>query len=199
MNRLSGQTDLELVELFKQGSQAAFEELYMRYKDPLFYYCKKYLHDETEAEDIVQDIFLQLWVSRDTLQIASSFSGYIYTVAYHSVLQLLRQFNIHSRYAQYILIHAKEETNETEDAIIDKDYTVLFNQMMEQLSPKQKEVFRLSRIEGYTYKQIAEVMHLSVETVQEHASLALKKIKKQLIQHADIHFQVVILCLILFF
>ena len=180
---------MELVELFLNGSQTAFEELYMRYKAPLFRYCNQYMHDEAEAEDIVQDIFVQIWVSRDSLQISTSFSGFIYTTAYHRVLKRWQQFDIHARYAQHILIHAKESTNETEEAVIDNDYKALMSEMMESLSPKQREVFRLSRVEGYTYKQIAEIMHLSVETVQEHASLALKKIKKQLKQHADIHFK----------
>ena len=66
------------------------------------------------------------------------------------------------------------------------------------LEQKVKEIFQLSRMQGLTYKEIAELMQISVETVREHASLALKKIKKHLMQHADIHFKAVITILMFF-
>jgi len=196
--KLTDKQDNELVALMKNDSRRAFGELYIRYYDPLRYYCKKYLNDEAEAEDVVQDIFIQLWETRDTLNITSSFSGYIYAMAHNRMLKLLRQFDVHLRYAQQILMNAKEDTNETEDSIIDDDYTVLLNKMIEKLSPKQKEVFRLSRIEGLTYKEIADQLQISVPAVQKHVSNVLEKIKGYLEQNKIIHFKAVITFFIFF-
>ena len=196
--KFSTMQDKELVALLKEGSQQAFAELYIRYYDSLFFYCKKYLKDEYGAEDIVQDIFIQLWDTHDTINITSSFSGYIYTSAHNRILKMIRHFDVHLRYAQHILMNAKEWTNETEDSIMNNDFTALLNEMMERLSPKQKEVFRLSRIEGLTYKEISEMLQISIPAVQKHASIALEKIKEHLKQHTDIHFKTMITFLIFF-
>ena len=199
IGKVSNLQDSELVVLMQSDSYQAFSELYVRYYDPLHFYCQKFLNDDNEAEDVVQDIFMHLWETRSTLAITSSFSGYIYASAHNRILKMMRQFDVHLRYAQHILMNAKECTNETEDAILDNDYASLLNEMMERLSPKQKEVFRLSRMEGLTYKEIAEILHISVPAVQKHVSNVLEKIKGYLKQHALIHFKEVISLLILLF
>ena len=194
MSNFSTLQDKELVALLKEGSQQAFGELYIRYKDQLLYSCKKYLKNEAVTEDIVQDIFTQLWETRDSLHITSSFSGYLFISAKNRILNVYRQMDVHSRFAQYILDNEKEETNETEDAIIENDYADLLNELIECLPQMQKEVFRLNRIEGLTYKEISETLQISVENVRKHASLAVQKMKTNL----DIHIQRVILFLMFF-
>ena len=197
IGKLSKKSDRELVSLLMNSSQQAFEELYVRYKGGLVYHCKWFLKDETGSEDIVQDIFMQLWEKRESLNIEVSFSGYVYTLAQNRVLNVLRKFDVHSRFVRHIIMNGKDSTNQTEESIIDSDYAELLNGLIENLSPRQKEVFRLSRTHGLTYGEIAELMQISVDTVREHASIALKKIKKQLIQHTDIHFKTVITLLML--
>ena len=194
-NRSPQNHDRELVEQLKEGSQLAFRELYVRYYDQLLLCCRRYLSDEASAEDIVQDIFMQLWETRDSLNVTSSFGGYIYALARNRIFKMLRQFDIHSRYAQHILSNTKELTEETEISIIEKDYATLLNELIESLPPRQKEIYKLSRIQSLKYKEISVLLHISVETIQEHVSLALKKIKKHLKQHAGIYFKTVIIFL----
>ena len=184
---LSNLQDKELLELVTNGSRPAFGELYTRYKGSLLRYCKQFLKDETGSEDVVHDIFLQLWERRDSLKTIVSFPGYLHTLAQNRILNMFRQFDVHSRFAQHIIMNKKDSTNETEDLIIDNDYAKLLNNAIESLSPRQKEIFQLSRIQGLTYREISELMQISLDTVQEHASLALKKIKGYLKQHADIY------------
>ena len=181
--------DLELVTHLVNGSRQAFEELYARYKGRLMYFCKQLLKDEKSSEDIVQDIFLHIWEKRDSLNIEVSFSGYIHTLAQNRILNEFRRFDVHSRFVRYTLMNAKDSANQTEDLIDDDDYSKLMSELIESLSPRQKEIFQLSRIHGLTYKEIAELKQISVETVREHVSLALKKIKKYVMQHTDIHFK----------
>ena len=198
MHNLSEKDDKELVALLKNGSRPAFRELYIRHKDQLFYSCKKYLKNDAATEDIVQDIFMQLWDTHESLHIASSFSGYLYTSARNRILNMYRQLDVHSRFAQHILGNEKESTNETEDSIIENDYADLLNKLIEKLPPMQKVVFRYSRIEGLTNKEIAEKLQISVENVRKHTSLAIKKLKTQLPKHTDIHFQDVVIFLLFF-
>ena len=104
-------------------------------------------------------------------------------------MKKLRYFDVHAHFVQNMLKNDSESTNETEDTVIDNDYARFLEELIESLTPKQKEVFKLSRIEELSYKEISELLHISIPAVQKHASLALKKIKEQLQQHTDIHFQ----------
>ena len=197
INDLSGKKDKELVELLMGGSQLAFGELYVRYKDELYYSCKQYLNDNTGAKDVVQDIFMQVWETRESLNAELSFSGYIHTLARNRILNMFRQLGVHSRFARYILDNEKDLSNETEDTILNNDYAALLNGILDSLSPRQKEVFRLSRIDGLKYKEISEILHISIPAVQKHASIALEKIKEHLKQHANIDLQTIIIFLML--
>ena len=191
INVLSEKQDKELVELLIGGSQEAFGELYIRFRERLMYFCKQYMN-ETDAEDIIHDIFLLLWEKRHFLGAVSSFSGYLQTMAKNYILKKFRHLDVHSRFARNILMNETDSVNETENTIIDNDYAKLLDELIENLPPKQKEIFRLNRIEGLSYQEISELLQTSVENVRKQISLALNKIKDQLSQHTDIHFQMII-------
>ena len=185
-NNISKLQEKELVEMFIGGSQAAFGELYVRYKERLMFLYRRLMKNQTDQEDIVHDIFVQLWELRNSINPELSFSAYLYTMTRNYILKKFRHFDVHARFAQTVLMNATEMTNEMEDEIIYKDYELLLEKAIEKLSPRQKEVYQLSRIQEFTYKEIADMLQLSVETVQEHASLALSKIRKYMRQYADI-------------
>jgi RNA polymerase sigma-70 factor (ECF subfamily) len=191
--------DKELVALFKEGSHQAFDELYIRYKDRLMNFCRYSLRqDKDRAEDVVHDVFLKVLENSYSLNPELSFYAFLQKIAQNRILDEYKKFDVHLRYKQYILINGNDTKNQTEDEIIDNEYTRLLDELIENLPPKQKEAFTRSRIEGLTYKEIAGLMQISVETVHEYISIALKKIKKSLTQHTDIHFQTIITFLIIF-
>ncbi len=187
------ENEQELVRALISGSKEAFADLYVSYKGRLLYFCNRFLKDSSRSEDVIQDIFIQIWESRHKLNPDLSFSGYVHTLSQNKILNILRQYDVHSRFVQGTIKKQIISTTGTEDEIIENDLAKILNEAIENLSPKQKEVFRLSRIRGLTYKEIAELLKISVPTVQEHASLALKKIKEYLSQHADIHFRLIFL------
>ena len=180
--------DIELVILSKEGSKKAFEELYVRYEKILTRFCYRWLRCQTRSEDIAHDVFLQVFETYNTLDPEKSFYGYLQTIAKNRILNEFKKIDIHLLYAQKIIKTGDDATNQTENVILDNDYADLLNNMIESLSPKQKEVFIFSRIDGLTHKEIAQKMNISVATVKEHATLALKKMKKQLTKHTDLYF-----------
>jgi len=197
-NKLSKKQDRELVELLMGGSHEALGELYARYRKQLMYFCKQYLRNEADTEDIVHDIFLRLWEKRHSLNPELSFSGFLQTLAKNCITDKFRHFDVHARYVRNMLVNEMDSTNETEDSIIDGNYTELLNELIERLPPGQKEIFRLSRMDGRTYKEISELLQTPVENVRKQVSRASKKIKEMLPQHTDIHFQMFITILIVF-
>lgn len=173
----------KLVELFKNASNQAFGELYVRYYDRLVNYCMHYNIERDEAKDIVQDVFLQIWEKRTYLDVNLCFSGYLHAIARNKVLQKFRQFDVHSRYAQHLICNAKEINNDTEKSIEYNDYANLLNSLIQDLSPRQREIFKLSRVDKLTYKEISTLLNITVLTVQTHVYIVLKKIKKFLENH----------------
>ena len=183
INELSEKQDRELVELLIGSSQEAFGELYVRYRKPLMYSCKRYMKSEAESEDIVHDVFLRLWEKRHFLNPELSFAGYVQKLVHNSIMYMFRQSDIHSRFVQHALMNAKDLTNETEDTVIENDDAKLLDELIESLPPRQKEIFRLNRIEGLSYKEISELLQIPTENVRKNVSLALKKIKKYVSSH----------------
>ena len=179
MDKLSTMQDKELVALLKEDSQQAFGVLYARYKGQLMYFCKRMLKDEISAEDIVHDTFLQLWETRCCFHKEElNLWGYLRTLAKNRILNEFKKFDVHSRYAMHIILNGEESTNQTENTIIENDYAELLNKLIESLSPRQKEIFQLNRIQGYTYKEISEILKISINTVREHGALAMEKMEK---------------------
>jgi len=192
INEISKKQDKELVELLIGSSQEAFGELYARFKERLLYLCKRYLKNEADSEDVVHDVFLQLWETRHSLNSEMSFAAYVQKITKNYTIDKLRHVDVHSRFAKNTLMNVADSTNETENTIIDNDYAELLKELIENLPPRQKEIYRLSRIEGLSYKEISKLLQISIPAVQKHASIALNKIKEHLQQHADIYFQIVI-------
>ena len=195
---LSEKPDKELVELLIGGSQEAFEKLYINYRKPLMYSCKRYMKSEAESEDIVHDVFLQIWETRHLLNPELSFAGYVQKLVHNSILYMFRKSDIHSRFVQHIIMNTKDLDNETENSIVYNDYLKLLDKMIESLPPKQKEIFQLNHIDGLTYKEISELLQIPVENVRKNISLALKKLKKHINKHAnaDVHAVIVVLVLL---
>ena len=194
---LSKKQDTELVELLRKGSQAALGELYARYKKQLVYFCRQYLKNEADAEDIVHDIFLKLLETCHSLGTVSSFSGLLQTMAKNYITDQFRHLDVHTRFARKIRSNGTEATNETENTIMDNDYMELLHQLIEKLPLKQKEIFRLSSIKGLTYQEISEVLQMPVGNVRRYASIASNKMKNHL-QHTDIYLQILVIILTLF-
>lgn len=178
------------------GSVSAFEELYVRHKSRLMYFCKRFLKNDDLAEDLIQDVFIKIWDTKENLDPDLSFAKYLHISVQNRILNMFRQFDVHSRFADSVIKAAEQANNQTECQVIDNDYAALLDMAIETLSPRQREVFYLSRTMGLTYREIAKSMQISVPMVQQHASIALEKIRKHLKLHTDIDFKTIIACLI---
>ena len=167
MSPLSEKQDLELVELLTGDSQEAFGELYARYRDRLMYVGIRFLKSEADAEDVFHDIFLKIWDKRHFLGTVTSFSGLVKTMTQNYAMDKLRHSDVHSRFAENLLVNVRDSTNETEDTIVNNDYTELLNKLIKKLPLKQQEVFRLNRIERLSYQQISELLQMPVANVRK--------------------------------
>lgn len=187
------ESEKKLIQGILRDDEAAFCELYALYKDRLMYFAMRYVKSREFAEDVFQDAFASVWQNRRFLNPDLPFGPYIYTIIKNRILNLLAGIHKESELKKAILSHALEVTNETENTVLEADFGQLLSKAFEQLTPQQKRIFRLSRNEMKSHKEIAEELGLSVYTVQQHISAALKIIRAYLKKYADTYADLLLL------
>lgn len=175
----------ELVIRLIDGDEDAFCELYAAYKNRLLYFAMKFVKSREFAEDIFQDAFTVVWQSRRFINPDASFSSYLYTIVRNRILNQLRDMSNEDQLKEYILSQAVDTSNDTKSEILLNDLKEIIGRALEQLTPRQREVFKMSRDLQLSHKEIADALGVSVNTVQEHISVSLKVIRSYLTKYSD--------------
>ena len=163
-----------------EGEEDAFCELYAAYKNRLIYFAMRFLKSREYAEDIFQDAFAVVWQGRRFINPDASFSAYLYTIVRNRILNQLRDLSYQDKLREQILSQAVNYTNETRDEIIANDLRQFISCALQQLTPRQREIFEMSREQQMSHREIAEVLGISVNTVQESISISLKTLRAYL-------------------
>ncbi len=180
MNSLERKGDEELMLEIKAGNMLAFDALYRKYSGRLYKFAFSLIKVPEEAENIVQDVFLKLWLNREKVDKATSVKYYVFSIAYHSSISLLRKKIRESRYIEFL--QSKQEVS-GEPASVDAEFNELnekLDRILETLPSRQREIYRLHRVEGMKHSEIAEKLGISTNTIETHLSRALKTIRQQL-------------------
>lgn len=170
----------KLVSKLKKGNMIAFDHLFHRYSNRLFYFALGYLKSEADAEEIVQEVFAKVWEKRSSLKEELSFKAYLFTIAFNAIQKLFIKKSRQQEYCSSYQGSSPEEDHTTSELV---DYHSLLgyvDQLVEELPPRRKEVFIKSRKEGLSTKEIAEQMEISPKTVENQLTEALKYLKKNL-------------------
>lgn len=188
-----------LVNRLINGDEAAFCELYATYKNRLIYFAMRFLKSHEYAEDIFQDAFTVVWESRRFINPDASFSAYLYTIVRNRILNQLRELASEDRLREQILSHAVDYTNETNNEIFANDLQKHISDALQQLTPRQREIFEMSRGKQMSHKEIGEALGISVYTVQEHISVSLRLLRTYLEKHSIIGPDLILLLICLNF
>jgi RNA polymerase sigma-70 factor (family 1) len=169
----------QLVRRLKLGDKKAFEEIFGIFKEKVFYFAIRYYNSTEDAENIVQDVFIKLWDERAGLKEELSLNNYIYTIAKNHLFNINRKKINEKAYRTYIIDHLVHNPN-LENELIYADLKANVDKIIDALPTQRKKVFMMGNIEGMSNKEVAEVMGLSVRTVEVHKSLALQTIRKEM-------------------
>lgn len=167
----------EYVKALSGGDSKAFELLFLRYHPKLVYFFAGFVHDEAVAEDMTQDVFFNLWSTRERLASVRSFSSYLYRMArnalynYYDHSLVCEKFN-----ANRFLLMQQPETPEEE--LFARNLQELILLKVSQMPPQRRQVFCMSRVDGLTNAEIAERLHIGKRTVENHLTAALADIRK---------------------
>lgn len=173
-----------LVADLLEGNEPAFCELYALYKDRLMWFAMKFLKSRDVAEDVYQDAFASIWQNRRFLNPNMPFGPYVYTIVKNRILNLLAGLDREQELRDHILSASLDRTNETEDTVMDSDLNAVLDKALEKLTPQQRRIFDMSRKDMKSHKEIADSLNISIYTVQQHISAALKVIRTFLAKYA---------------
>jgi len=181
--------DLErgLADGIRNGDIASFEEFYKCYYKRLLNYCLMFVAQTDQAEDIVQESFFAVWNKRKEINPEQSLTGFLFRTVRNSCLNSLKQKKVHDKFVEYSL-HADS---------IDELYAIDFNdigtddplqlnlfneikQAVSQLPEKRQHVFKLSKLDGLSHKEIAMQLGISVKGVERHITMAHESLRDAL-------------------
>ena len=179
----------EVVLRLIDGDEEAFCELYAAYKNRLLYFALKFVKSHEFAEaGIAFD---------PACKLEDAPSSYLYTIVRNRILNQLRDMANEDQLKEQILSQAIDSANETNNHILLNDLKEIIARALEQLTPRQREVFKMSRELQMSHKEIAEALGVSVHTVQEHISLSLKVIRSYLTKYSSTSADVLLILLCL--
>ncbi len=173
-------TEVDELKALKAGSKPAFEAIYKRYSGSLYNFIMTLSHgDRYMAEEIMQSVFVKLWEIHPQVNPGKSILFYLSSIAKNMLFNRYQRQTIEFLYQQS-LINAKSAYDmQTEKEIDRKWFEDYLHKIAEQLPPARKKIFILSRLKDLSTKQIAEIMQISVSTVETQLTLATKFVRRQ--------------------
>lgn len=167
--------------LLREGNQVAFYNLYERYCKRLYGFVLKYIKQEADAEEIVQEVFIKVWEARAKINTYSSFESFLFTIAYNATISLFRKRVTEKKYLEYLMSSQQVEmAPDAADEIHFHELNEKLHALFNELTTRQKEVFQLSREEGLSHEEIARKLNISVATVKKHLSNTLAFLKSNI-------------------
>jgi len=179
---ISSLDDKELIEALKKGDVKAFDEVYYRYTKKLFIFSLKFLKDRQEAEDLIQKVFITIWERRDHLNPDKSFEGYLFRIVRNEIYDLLKLRIIREHYCNYILNDSELDPDDLEK----KKMIERIFELVDHLPEKRAKIFRMSKEKGLTYKEIAEQLNISENTVDTQIRHSLNYLRKEMLRFQKI-------------
>ncbi len=183
------ETDLELVSTFKNGEQSSFDKLIKKYKDRIYRIIFMIIQDKSEADDITQEVFLRAFLKINTFRAESSFFTWLYSIAINECRHALRKkkgmlisidsvLQADDNLKLGDILKSNEESPESR--LIREEQIEMLNRIINMLPDKYKTVYVLKIIDGLSYKEISEILNISIEKVKVWLFRAREKLDEKI-------------------
>ena len=164
-------------KISQHSDQQAFKELYLVYFDRLYKFSFSILHSSEFAEEAVNDVFLNIWQKRSSLKNIENLRNYLFTSTKNTSFNYLSKFRKERNTTlDDVLVRFEIDELTPETAFFTNEVRYEIEQAINQLPPKTKLVFQMAKVEGLKYKEIAEILNISVNTIDNHIATAIKKL-----------------------
>ena len=173
-NELNG-----LIGKMKQGDRESFNQIFRRYYAPLVRFCVRFVADADMAAEIVQDLFVKLWSSREKITFTSSFESYMLRSVRNAAITYINKERAHAE-TNMAIYTDESDANDPSETLQSNNLEVSYRKILAAMPEKRREVFLASRFEGLKYAEIADKLGLSTKTVEAHMSAAIKQLREGL-------------------
>jgi len=167
----------DLLHRLKQGDKQAYEKIYFTFSKELLYAAYKKTGDKIVAEELVQNIFISLWEKRQELQV-DNLQAYLFGALKLSVMNHIRRLVIQNKYMEYQTLTYTEDHQDTANLVDLHDLSSIIEESINSLPEKTQEVFRLSRYQHQSTKDISTELKISEKAVEYHITRSIKRIKE---------------------
>ncbi|SKB62457.1 RNA polymerase sigma-70 factor, ECF subfamily [Salegentibacter holothuriorum] len=193
MFKIENNNDLILVEHLKNGDEASFQILFNKYQEDIYYYAKSLVKIEVQAEEIVQDVFIKVWVNRHLLEPEKSFKAFIFTITRNLAFNFLKKAANDRELISRVFYESQKSYKPTDINLTEDEYKKLSQRAVTSLPPRCQLIFKMSREEGKSYEEISNELNISANTVKNQMTKALGNIREFLSLHGDIVFSLSLL------
>jgi RNA polymerase sigma-70 factor (ECF subfamily) len=171
----------ELILLIQKDDRVAFYNIYERYSKRLYGFVLRYIKLKEDAEEIVQVVFIKIWESRNKIDAYASFESFLFTIAYNTTISLLRKRTNEKKYLDHLKsLQQPVNSLNSIDEIHFNELNERVQSLLDELTPRQKEIFQLSREEGLSHEEIAKKLDISINTVKKHIVNTLAFLKSHI-------------------
>ncbi|MBL1409252.1 RNA polymerase sigma factor [Sphingobacterium faecale] len=185
MNALDVKKERELLVLMRDGDESAFEKLYFIYAQSITSHLLYLLKSSELVQEVLQDTFMAVWEYRDNIDLEQSFKSYLYKIATNKTYKLFRKAASDKRYRAYLCTVTEEGHYPIESYIYSKESQVLLNTLLNRMPAKQREVFTLFKVDGYSYAEISTKLGISHSTINTHINRANQFLKKEVLTNSQ--------------
>lgn len=167
-----------LIKELNKGNVQAFDEIYKLYSQRVYLFALSIAEDSTDAEDVVQEVFIKIWEKRFDLTTTGSFASLLFTITKNSLLNNIRKSNTHLAFIEYKKQNTASSNSNLEDEIHGRELESIYQKAIDCLSPRKREVFILYNKEHLSYIEIAEKLGISPKTVRNQVDNATSEIRE---------------------
>lgn len=177
---MNQQEALNIFDEIKKGNKQAYEGLFRQYYAPLVRFAFEIVKDKDSAEDLVQEVFVKIWEKRETTEISSAVKAYLYMAVKNHCLNKLKREQRNAFLDDAHENSTSYSSNNTDEQSNTLGLSQHIESALQKLPPKCALIFKMSRFEDKTYKEIAEALELSVKTVEAQMGKALMLMRTNL-------------------
>lgn len=176
--------EIQCIKELKNGSYQAFTQIYEAYADRLYSFVLKQLKNRSLTQDIVQDTFLRLWDNRNELNCFGNLQAFIFTIAKHQVIDYFRK-QVNELQFEEFMDYCESQAMDVspEDILLYDEFLQQLQKSKNALSPREREIYELSREKHIPVKQIAGQLQLSEQTIKNYLTSALKVLRNEMLKY----------------
>lgn len=170
----------ELFFRMSQGDEAAFTEIFYHYTQRIYKYILHKTKSPETAEEIVQEVFIKIWNTREQFTEVSNYESYLFTIASNKLIDFFRRMAHQEKIKKQVWQTIVNTSNITIEQLDLKHSQQLINNAVDRLSPQRKKIFLMNKEQGLSRQEIAEELNISVHTVNNHLNESVKQVKEYL-------------------